>query len=206
LKFIRNHEFNSKTFICHVRKDKQAEVTLRNTHPFVCEMSAKMNVFAHNGKLVAFDQEQKLTGRFQPVGESDSEFSFCCLLEILAPFWQSVIVPDLYKRMDVISKFVKKIRSNGPANFIYAAEDALFVHAHERIYADGKIAPPELFKLCHLCQSEKALAVSKSELQKFHNKIQQVSLLVSVPLSGEEWSSLKSVELLVIRNGRVIME
>ena len=81
LEFIRNREFNSKTFICHIRKATQGEVTLRNTHLLVCEMSTKMHVFAHNGKLGVFDQEQRLTGRFQPVGESNSEFYFCYLLE-----------------------------------------------------------------------------------------------------------------------------
>ena len=61
-----------------------------------------MHVFAHNGKLGAFDQEQKLTGRFHSVGENDSEFSFCYLLYALAPLWQTRNVPDFYKRMDMI--------------------------------------------------------------------------------------------------------
>ena len=123
LDFICNREFNSKIFIYHIRKATQGEVTLRNTHPFVREMITKMHVFAYNGKLGAFDQEQKLTGRFQPVEESDSEFSFCYLLDALAPLWQTSTVPDLDKRMDVISKFAKKIWSYGPANFIYADRD-----------------------------------------------------------------------------------
>ena len=120
LEFIRNREFNSKTFIYHIRKATQGEVTLRNTHPFVREISYKMHVFAHNGKLGALDQDQRLTGRFQPVGESDSELFFCYLLDALAPLWQTGTVPYFFKRMDVISKFAKKIRSYGPANFIYA--------------------------------------------------------------------------------------
>ena len=206
LEFIRNREFNSKTFICHIRKATQGEVTLRNTHPFVREMSGKMHVFAHNGKLGAFDQEQKLSGRFQPVGESDSEFSFCYLLDALAPLWQSGSVPELGKRMDVISQFAKKIRSYGPANFIYADGDALFVHGHERMQADGKIAPPGLFKLCRFCQSEKSPSTAKTEIQNPGSKVQQVSLFASVPLSGEEWTRMESGELLAIRDGRVIME
>ncbi len=108
--------------------------------------------------------------------------------------------------MDLISRFAKKIRSYGPANFIYADGDALFVHGHERIQADGKIAPPGLFKLCRFCQSEKSQATSKNELQKFGSKVQQVRLVASVPLSGEEWTRLESGELLAIRDGRVIME
>ena len=165
-----------------------------------------MHVFAHNGKLAAFDQEQKLSGRFQPVGESDSEFSFCYLLDALAPLWQSGSVPELGKRMDVISQFAKKIRSYGPANFIYADGDALFVHGHERMQADGKIAPPGLFKLCRFCQSEKSPSTAKTEIQNPGSKVQQVSLFASVPLSGEEWTRMESGELLAIRDGRVIME
>ena len=51
LEFIHNREFKSKTFILRIRKATQGEVILRNTHPFVREMSSKMHVFAHNGKL-----------------------------------------------------------------------------------------------------------------------------------------------------------
>ena len=46
-----------------------------------------------------------------------------------------------------------EIRSYGPANYIYADGDVLFVHGHERRKADCKIAPPEIFKLCCFCQS-----------------------------------------------------
>ena len=165
-----------------------------------------MHVFAHNGKLGAFDQEQKLNGSFKPVGESDSEFTFYCLLDALAPLWQKSTVPDLYNRMDLTSKFAKKIWSYGSANFIHADGDALFVHGHQRIQADVKIAPPELFKLCRFCQSEKSAAVSKTELQKSSNKVQQVSLVTGEPLSEEEWIRLESGELIAIQDGRVIME
>jgi predicted glutamine amidotransferase len=40
LEFIRNREFNSKTFVCHICKATQGEVTLKNTHSFVREMSS----------------------------------------------------------------------------------------------------------------------------------------------------------------------
>ena len=106
----------------------------------------------------------------------------------------------------MISKFAKKILSYGPANFIYADGDILFVHGHEIIQADGKIAPPGLFKLCRFFQSEKSLTVSKTELQKSGNKVQQVSQVASVTLSGEEWTRLESGELLAIRYGRGIMK
>jgi hypothetical protein len=72
--------------------------------------------------------------------------------------------------------------------------------------ADGKIAPPGLFKLCRFCQSEKSPSTAKTELQNSGSKVQQVSLFASVPLSGEEWTRLESGELLAIRDGRVIME
>ena len=106
----------------------------------------------------------------------------------------------------MISKFVKKIWSYGPANFIYADRDFLSVHTPERIQEDGKIDPHGLFKLCRFCQSKKSAAVSKTELQKSSNKVQQVSLVTGEPLSEEEWIRLESGELIAIRDGRVIME
>ncbi|MBC8257496.1 MAG: class II glutamine amidotransferase [SAR324 cluster bacterium] len=206
LEFIRNREFNSKTFICHIRKATQGKVTLRNTHPFVRELSGKMHVFAHNGRLGAFDQQQKLSGRFQPVGESDSEFAFCYLLDALAPLWQEKSIPELADRMDVISEFAAKLRNYGPANFIYADGDAMFVHGHERMQEDGSIAPPGLFKLCRYCQFEKSPFLSQVLPKDAGSKVQQVTLVASIPLTEENWTVMESGELLALRDGRVIME
>ena len=92
-------------------------------------------------------------------------------MDALAPLWQIGTVPDLDKRIDVISKFAKNIRSYGPTNFIYADGYVLLVPGHERIQVDGKIDPPGNFKLSRFCQSEKSMAVAKTELQKSDNKV-----------------------------------
>ena len=88
-----------------------------------------MHVFAYNGKLGAFDQDKKLTGRFQPVGVSDSGFSFYYLLDSLAPLSQISTVSDLENWMDMIQKFAKKISEVLvlPILFILT-EMFLFVH------------------------------------------------------------------------------
>ncbi len=204
--FIRCHEFRSKTFICHIRKATQGNISLKNTHPFVREMSGNMHVLAHNGKLGTFDQEHELEGRFLPVGESDTEFAFCFLLDQLASLWKNKTVPKLEERMNIVSKFARILRSYGPANFLYADGDTLFVHGDQRLQADGKIAPPGLFQLCRFCHSEKASTFKPVNTNNSGSKVQQVTLIASVPLTQENWVPLKQGELLAIQHGKIVMK
>ncbi|RKZ31302.1 hypothetical protein DRQ33_07185 [bacterium] len=68
-------EIKSKLFIAHVRYGNSGSITYMNTHPFSRELNGKDYTFAHNGTLSSF--ENLSTGRFQPVGETDSENVYC---------------------------------------------------------------------------------------------------------------------------------
>ena len=77
--FLANHNSISSTlFIAHVRKISSGNLSHRNTHPFERELMGKSYLFAHNGTLQRFDELD--TGRYEPVGETDSEALFCHLM------------------------------------------------------------------------------------------------------------------------------
>ncbi|MGL5144505.1 MAG: class II glutamine amidotransferase, partial [Acinetobacter junii] len=76
---VRNYPIKSRNVIAHIRKATQGKITLENSHPFLRELWGRHWIFAHNGDL--HDFSPRLSGRFEPVGNTDSERAFCYLLD-----------------------------------------------------------------------------------------------------------------------------
>jgi len=68
-------------FIGHARKTSSSAAAYQNTHPFQRELFGKEFVFAHNGNVSLMKTTP--AGRFQPVGQTDSEHAFCYMLSRL---------------------------------------------------------------------------------------------------------------------------
>lgn len=84
LAFIADYNYRSNMFIGHIGKANPPNIgrASANTHPFSRELSGRSWVFAHNGKLPGLKENSGFTlGRFQPIGETDSEHAFCYLLD-----------------------------------------------------------------------------------------------------------------------------
>jgi len=208
LRFIQDHPPESCTVLSHIRRATQGRPRLANCQPFQRELGGQMHVFTHNGDLDATRlRAAQAIESFNPVGDTDSELAFCALLERLRAAWRAADgVPSLELRLDVVCAFAQALRALGPANFLYADGDALFVHGHRRTQADGTMAPPGLHSLSRRCAGEPAtydvpgLAVSHHESGE-----QQVTLVASVPLSSEAgWHALREGEVLALRDGVVV--
>lgn len=207
-RLLHEAPFASDRVIAHIRLATRGAKTLRNTQPFQRELGGRMHLFAHNGTLRA-EVLQPLLGRDgpRPVGETDSELAFCLLLQRLRPLWlERDGVPSVEDRLAVVSDLAALLRPLGPANFLYADGDALFVHAHRRTQAPGRIEPPGLHLLERHCPLEMArLEVPGLEIGAGASGAQDVVLVASVPLTAEAgWRPLAEGELLAVRGGRVI--
>jgi glutamine amidotransferase len=190
LAFLQDHDPRSDLVIAHIRRATQGALLLRNSQPFARELGGRMHVFAHNGMLPGIEGDARFASqRFRRIGDTDSEQAFCALLERLAPLWSDA-VPWLEARRAVVAQVARELGELGPANFIYADGDALFVHGHRRRHDDGQIRPPGLHLLCRHCTSA-ADGVD-------------VALVASVPLTAEPWRALEEGELVVLREGRVV--
>ena len=87
--FIADQPLTSTCVIAHVRYATAGEPSFANTHPFMRELGGQMHLFAHNGGLEKIWERLKLgSAVYTPVGETDSEYAFCVLLDRLAPLWQ----------------------------------------------------------------------------------------------------------------------
>jgi predicted glutamine amidotransferase len=206
VRFLQEHPFASSMVVSHIRRATQGLPSMRNTQPFARELGGRMHVFAHNGDLDAAALRSRLRlGSWRPVGDTDSEYAFCGLLELLAPLWRAPHEPSLEARRDVVLQFAGVVRSLGPANFIYADGDALFLHGHRRMHGDGLAPhPPGLHVLSRHCAGDPGAwhADGVSVAARPH---QDVLLAASVPLTDEPgWRALAEGELVVARHGQIV--
>jgi predicted glutamine amidotransferase len=202
LAFVRKQEIRSSTVVAHIRKATQGPKLLRNTQPFTRELGGRAHVFAHNGMLTGIEADARFpTRRFRRIGDTDSEHAFCALLDQLAPLWERG-QPALEDRLAVVATFASKLRTLGPANFLYADGDAVFAHGHRRRDDTGQIRPPGLHVLCRRCSArEDGLPVPGLSIEPEHE--QDVALAASVPLTNEPWEALREGQIAVLRKGRL---
>lgn len=208
VRFIRDNAFASSLVLSHIRRATQGALALRNCQPFVRELGGAMHVFAHNGHLAPKRLRARFaSGTFRPVGETDSEYAFCALLERLRGLWRAAPgVPPLAKRLALVTRFARDMRALGPANFLYADGDALFAHGDRRSQPDGRVRAPGLWLLARRCPAgEGSLVAEGLSIESASGKEQHVVLAASVPLTAEPgWRPLDQGELIAARRGRLI--
>ncbi|HEX6265424.1 MAG TPA: class II glutamine amidotransferase [Burkholderiales bacterium] len=190
VRFLKEHPFASGIVLSHIRHGTQGRMAMKNCQPFTRELGGRMHVFAHNGDLDPGALRAAAPLRaFRPVGDTDSEYAFCALLERLRPAWRGRAAPSLTDRLGIVARFAAALRPMGPANFLYTDGGALFIHAHKRQQGDG--GPPRapgLYLLARSCAPG-----------------QEVLLAASVPLTREPgWRALGEGELLVARQGALV--
>ncbi len=206
VRFIQDHPFTSSMVVSHIRRATRGAVAMKNCQPFTRELAGRMHLFAHNGDLAL---ERLRLHRplihYRPVGDTDSEYAFCVLLEQLRRLWLGVGVPSLDERLAVVAEFAAAIRPLGPANFIYADGDATFLHGDRRFHGDGRAPhPPGLHVLCRRCTA-RADAPDIEGLALASEGEQEVVLAASVPLTAEPgWRPLAEGEIVVAGNGRIV--
>lgn len=191
--FIKERNIVSHEIIAHIRKSTVGEVTYSNTHPFIRELAGRMHTFAHNGTLSGIHEREEFnSSSFRPVGKTDSERSFCYLMELIKPLWSKGKIPELEDRIKIVHEFSVKMRELGPTNFLYSDGDALFAHGHHRHDPiKDKIIWPGLFFHSIHCDSKSS-----------HGH--EITMFASVPLNDGHWVPLEAGELMVIRRGEVI--
>jgi glutamine amidotransferase len=184
---IAQHGTPCDTVIAHIRRATQGAISLANTQPFAREMRGRMHVYAHNGMvggLPTMARGDSKVGRFQPIGETDSEVAFCDFLTQLAQLSDE---PEV-----TFAAFVEHARAlaeTGPANIVYASARQVWAYADRRHQADGTITPPGLWLLERTCtaSSDNVYRVSGVDVA---GPALRVLLLASVPLTSEPWKPL----------------
>jgi len=112
-KFVEGYPIKTLNMMAHIRYATQGEVSLVNVHPFQRELWGINWCFAHNGEVPKYScskpyVEYPLLGRcssrnqifYHPVGNTDSEATFCMILNALrAEFTELPTLPLLYETL-----------------------------------------------------------------------------------------------------------
>lgn len=188
---VRCYPIRSLNVIAHIRKATQGQISLENTHPFQRELWGQYWIFAHNGHLL--DYAPRLSGRFKPVGSTDSERAFCHILERLAERFPDE-APPAEALHDALRTLAIEISAHGEFNFLLSNGERLFAHSSSRLAYIIRQAP---FAVAHLADED--VSVDFSDLTTPRDK---VAVIATRPLTdNEEWSVIEPGHLLAFRHG-----
>lgn len=208
VRFIQDHPLAATIVVSHIRRATQGAVTLKNCQPFQRELGGRMHLFAHNGNLdLRLLRARMHAASFRSVGDTDSEYAFCALLDRLRALWRDGMTPPLASRRSIVAQFAGELRALGPANFIYSDGDALFIHGHKRHHDDStELQPPGLHVLRRHCGTHATALIAQGLLVEPVAE-QEVVLAASVPLTDDSgWRALAEGELVVAQRGSIVSE
>jgi len=189
---VRNYPIRSTNVIAHIRKATRGVVSLENTHPFMRELWGRYWIFAHNGTLEGF--EPSLGGRFRPVGTTDSELAFCCILEAMREAFPGGM-PEITALANLLRQLSRDVSRHGNFNYLLSNGDLLFAHCADRLSYIVRKAP---FTTAHLLDED--VAVDFSQVTTPDDR---VAVIATAPLTDNEpWQALRSGELAVFQDGR----
>lgn len=188
---VRNYPIKSRNVIAHIRKATQGKIHLENSHPFSRELWGRQWIFAHNGDLKDFLPEP--SGRFTPVGNTDSERAFCYLLDQLVKRF-GYDEPKLDQVFDLLTDISPSIAEHGTFNFCLSNGQALFTYATTKLHWLVREYP---FKPAQLIDIEVEVDFSQVTTPE-----DRVAVITTEPLTqNEEWTAFQEGEMILFRDG-----
>lgn len=192
---VKQYPIRSLNVIAHIRKATQGEVRLENTHPFQRELWGRYWIFAHNGNLKHF--APPLSGRFAPVGTTDSERAFCYILDTLASRFPHGN-PPAAELHATLRDLACEIGSLGEFNFLLSDGDWLFAHCSSRLVYIIRKAP---FAVAHLSDEDLALDFSRVTTPN-----DRVAVIATTALTDNEcWTAIPPGNLLAFKEGMPVV-
>lgn len=188
---VRNYPIRSLNVIAHIRKATQGEVRLENTHPFQRELWGRYWIFAHNGNLKHF--APPLSGRFMPVGTTDSERAFCYILDLLSTRFPHGM-PAAAELHAALREFACEIGSLGEFNFLLSDGDWLFAHCSSRLCYIIRQAP---FTVAHLADEDLEI-----DFDRVTTPNDRVAVIATTALTDNEtWTAITPGNLIAFKQG-----
>ncbi len=194
-------QLHSKTFVGHIRMSSCGGDSYDNTHPFNRFYCYREWLFAHNGTL---RDTSGLQSKFLPLGQTDSEKSFCYLLgkmgeKRLRPTSRGNYIGFDSNAIAGIREILLDInnRGDGPFNCIFTDGTYLFcyrdISGRRDLYYLERKAP---FQRTVMRDTEMEIDLNIEKSQD------EVGVIVaSNMLTDEGWTSFAPGELKVWKNG-----
>jgi glutamine amidotransferase len=191
--YIRKNPIKTLLAIAHVRKRTRGEISLANTHPFVRELWGRHFTFAHNGTVRGV--KQHAVGRFHPIGNTDSEWAFCAIMNRIERAFPRGY-PGPMKLARAVAKAGRDLGRRGTFNFLLGDGAQLFARCATKLCYIVRRAP---FKKATLADED--LTVDFAEVTTPRDR---VAIIATAPLTRDEtWTMGRPGEMWVFRRGKL---
>nr|WP_086941226.1 class II glutamine amidotransferase [Thaumasiovibrio occultus] len=191
---VQQYPIKSCAVISHIRQANRGEVSLVNTHPFTRELWGHYWTFAHNGQLTGYDTLD--TGRFEPVGDTDSERAFCWLLSQLETSFPGGR-PEPEKLYAKLAACCDELRQLGVYNMLLSDGFVVATYCTNNLYWITRRAP---FGKASLIDEEVTI-----DFQQETTPNDVVTVIATQPLTNnEQWTRMLMGELCVFKHGEVV--
>jgi len=192
--YVRSHPIKTLLAIAHVRKRTRGEVSLANTHPFVRELWGRHFTFAHNGTVRGVQRHR--LGRFRPIGNTDSDYAFCVMMNRLDATFPRGYPKDTRLLWRAIAAIGREIGVRGTFNFLLGDGVHLFARCATKLCYIVRKAP---FKTATLADDD--LSVDFSAVTTPRDR---VAIIATAPLTRDEtWTVGRPSEMWVFRAGKL---
>ncbi len=138
-RFLRENPIPTQLAVAHVRRMTRGVASLQNTHPFVRVWDGRHVVFAHNGTLPHI-KERKLRIE-STLGDTDSEYAFCVILEELRKAYGTRYPEDPYKLGKTLYELAAELGQDGLFNFLLADGENMYAGCGDSLYTIRRQAP-----------------------------------------------------------------
>jgi glutamine amidotransferase len=186
----------SSLYIAHVRrKTTGGEPCYADTHPFVREFNGREYCFVHNGTLRGAIWELPLT-RYHPVGHTDSERAFCCLLEKIAGRNEHL---NSAADWQWLAAELNRLNEWGQMNCLFSDSQRLYLYHDQAGYKGLSI------RKIHLREGEpRQFGDAELKIDLADNDVNHGFVAATQPLSAHGWQRFEPGELIVLENGRAV--
>jgi len=182
LQFISDYDYQSKLVIGHIRRANPPEYgrISANTHPFEREWQGRSWVFAHNGKLPGIRKLPSSPQYYHPLGETDSEYAFCLMLNTLRDLYPGA-PPSGEELLRALHPVVADLVELNEFNFLLSNGSSLLAFAHTKLY-----------QLCRHCRYPDGTT-------------QRIILLATAPLDDDPWKQIPIGTLRLYSHGEQVV-
>ncbi|KLV06440.1 glutamine amidotransferase [Photobacterium aquae] len=190
---VQEYPIKSRAVVSHIRQANRGGVSLENTHPFTRELWGQYWTFAHNGQLTGYESLE--TGRFKPVGDTDSELAFCWLLNQVEGRF-----PEPPEELDVVFDWVAKccdtLRSLGVYNMLLSNGEYVLTYCTNNLHWITRRAP---FGKASLIDEDVTI-----DFQQETTPNDVVTVVATQPLTNDEcWHKMLPGEFSVFHLGEL---
>jgi len=191
--------------IAHIRKSD--DDLLCNAHPFTREIWGEAWVFSHNGKMtiqealngdpVPNDHHQNAACHHRPIGDTDSEFAFCYLLNQLKARFDSK--PDEQTLFNFLKDQCRFLAQFGIFNCLLSNGDWLLSYANTLLFYVTRQAP---FSKATLIDVD-----SQIDFAIMNDTDDVMTIIATTPLTQDEsWQQLAVNECVIFKNGDIVYQ